>query len=127
MKKKLFLNTTDISNITGYSLRNSRNIMAFLKAERQLESFQMVSIFDFCSCFNLPLDVVFRYINSSDFKLLPIDEEAVRHQQTREQTDSSAKGRYLHSEDFEFLVHKKRIKKDNGVEGDDDHTTATGS
>ena len=127
MKKKLFLNTTDISNITGYGLRNSRNIMAFLKTERQLKNFQMVSIFDFCSCFNLPLDVVFRYINSSDFKLLPIDEDALRHQQSRDRTGPSEKGGYLYSKDFDFLVHKKRIKKDPSVDGDDDHATATGS
>lgn len=115
MKPKLFINSTDVAEITGYTQRNARNIMAWLRTEKNLPPRHAISIYDFCDCFNLPLDVVFRYVNSKDFKLLPIDEDSLRRSYTPFLISNQSKTMPLiYSKDFEPLVSKPRaLKQDN--------------
>lgn len=109
MKPKLFLNSTDVANITGYSLRNARNIMDSIRKEKGLGKRQAISIFDFCTWYKLPQDVVFKYINSKDFKLLPIDEETIRKTQSdSKQIPPNINMPPIFSPDFDPLISKPR-------------------
>ncbi|MEP2171028.1 hypothetical protein, partial [Polaribacter sp.] len=65
-------------------------------------------IYDFCECFNFPLDVVFIYINSKEFKLLPLDESAIRKEQEQGRLNVFNSSGKLYTKDFEFLIEKKR-------------------
>ncbi|TDU34397.1 hypothetical protein BXY82_2717 [Gelidibacter sediminis] len=90
MKPRLFLNSTDIASITGYSQRNARNIMGWIRTEKGLSSKQAISIFHFCECFDFPIYIIYEYINNPDFNLIPINEleiyKAKAHQRAQPAT-----------------------------------------
>lgn len=76
MKKyKLFLNSTDVVHMTGYSLRTARAMLSHVRAELKLSNRQAITIYDFCKVFNIPVDVLFYYINHAEFITLPLTRE----------------------------------------------------
>jgi len=120
MKNKLFLNSNDVERITGVSLRSSRKILEWVRNEKNLGKMQAVSIYDFCACFNLPLDVVFCHINSKEFNLLPIDEVSIRERQKQKDNPDLKVSKYLHSKDFDLFTTKERSQKVDTDDTNDD-------
>ncbi len=106
-KAKLFLTTTDIADLTGYSMRNARNIMKWVKIERNLPNKQVISIYAFCSSFDFPVEVIYEYINTPNFKLQPINEQAVRDEQDQKRMQAISK---LDLTVLEPLIHKSTGK-----------------
>jgi len=109
VKPKLFINSTDVADMTGYSLRNARNIMNWIRTELQLDSKQVISIFDFCVCFRLPVEVVYRYINN-DFKDVPLDEFEIRRCQSQGLKGRDNEPSFIDMSQFEPFIHKERVK-----------------
>lgn len=108
-KKKLFLSSTDIHQMTGLCMRSARNMMAYIRDERQLGKQQVISIYDFCCCFHFPVHVVFIYINTDLFDKNPLDEEQVRRDYQKyilETGDMS----YLYDKNFDIFMTPKDLK-----------------
>lgn len=105
MKPKLFLTSSDVADMTGYSQRNARNILDWVRTEKGLVKRQAVSIFAFCQCFDFPLSIVYEYINNPDFKLYPLNEEDIYRIQSHKRSHPNTD---LDFSVFEFLVHKPR-------------------
>ncbi|WP_309612611.1 hypothetical protein [Flavobacterium sp.] len=56
------MKTKDVSNITGYSNRHARNILNDIKVFYKKEKHQPVTIYDFSSFMNIPLEQIISYI-----------------------------------------------------------------
>ncbi|WP_179335361.1 hypothetical protein [Winogradskyella costae] len=110
-KKKLFLTSTDIQHITGLSMRTARNIMQFIRDERDLGSRQLIHIYDFCAVFNLPVSVVFDYVNTNIFNKCPINDAIVRSQYQKKTLEDGYTN-YLYHKDFEICMSPKDSKND---------------
>src|SRR5690606_14949808 len=113
--------STDVSHMTGLTMRASRNLMTFIREERGLShKTRLVSIFDFCACFNIPLNVVMVYINSPKFEELPpLTEEQMRAgYEIREGSVNTET--YLYNADFDVFASPKELKsRDTDDEADD--------
>lgn len=108
-KKKLFLTSTDIQHITGLSMRSARNIMQFIRDERDLGSRKLIHIYDFCAVFNLPVNVVFDYVNTNTYNKGPIDDDALRSGYQRKSLENGYSS-YLKHKDFEVCMTTKDLK-----------------
>lgn len=109
-KTKLFLNSTDVQQITGLSMRSARKLMSFIRDERGLKSRQLIHIYDFCSVFNLPVNVVFEYVNTDTFRKGPIDDEALRCQYQKKTLEDGFSN-YLYHKDFNICMTPKDLKR----------------
>ena len=108
-KKKIFLNTTDIAQMTGLDIRSARKMMNYIRVERGLGRRQTVSIYDFCSCFNLPIYLVFVYINTDLFNQGPLNEDEVRRDCQKQVLETSTLT-YLYHKDFDLFMIGKDLK-----------------
>ncbi|GGG53243.1 hypothetical protein [Bizionia arctica] len=115
VKKKLFLSSTDISQMTGLCMRSARNMMAYIREERKLGKQQVVSVFDFCICFHLPIHVVFMYINSNLFNKVALQEDEL-HYDFQKQVLESGDMSYLHHKDFDPFMTAKDLKARRDIE-----------
>jgi hypothetical protein len=109
-KKKMFLSSTDIHQITGLCMRSARNMMQYIRIERHLGKHQVVSIYDFSHVFHLPVHVVFVYVNTNLFNKDSIDLDVLKRdyeQQVLESGDMS----YLYHKDFDLFMTPKDLKK----------------
>ncbi|WP_225035547.1 hypothetical protein [Winogradskyella sp. SM1960] len=120
-KKKLFLTSTDVQQITGLSMRTARNIMQFIRDERQLGTRQYIHIYDFCSVFNLPVNVLFDYLNTNIYHKGPIDDEALRRDYQKKSLEDGYTS-YLQHKDFEICMTAKDLKKYLGSDELDDES-----
>jgi len=113
-KKKLFLNSTDISQITGLDIRSARRMMQFIRDERGCVKQRIVHIYDFCLVFNLPINVVYEYINSDLFvkKKEPINETNARAEQRRCILEDGVKS-FLYHKNFDLFMIGKDLKTRN--------------
>lgn len=105
MKPKIFLNSSDVADITGYSLRNARKILDWVRTEKGLVKRQAVSIFHYCECFDLPVNIVFEYINNKDFKVQSLNLYEIQKTQSLGNFKNVPN---LNLEVFEPLIHKPR-------------------
>ena len=62
IEKRICINTKDVSNITGYSERHARNILKDIKVFYKKEKHQPVTIFDFATFMNIPLEQIKPYL-----------------------------------------------------------------
>lgn len=110
-KKKLFLNSTDISQITGLDIRSARRMMQFIRDERGYVKQRIVSIYDFCFVFNLPVNVVYEHVNSDLFvkKQKPFDETSARKEQRRCILEDGAR-EFLYHKDFDLFMIGNDLK-----------------
>jgi len=120
-KKKLFLTSTDVQHITGLSMRSARNIMQFIRDERRLGKQQLVHIYEFCTVFNLPVSVIFDYVNTSIYSKKPIDDESLRDDYLKRSLENGYDS-YLKHKDFEICMTAKDLKTYSDVTDLDDET-----
>lgn len=106
MKPKLFLTSSDVADMTGYSQRNARNIMSWIRTEKGLTSKQAISIFHFCECFDFPVNVIYEYINNPDFKLYPLNELEIHKAKSTQRNQAHT---HLNMSIFEPMIHKARV------------------
>ncbi|EPR74709.1 hypothetical protein ADIWIN_0299 [Winogradskyella psychrotolerans RS-3] len=118
MKKKLFLNSTDVHQITGLSMRSAQNMMQYIRTERNLGKHQVIGIFDFAFVFNLPVTVVFDFVNSDLYKKGPIDDEALRIEYQKKSLENGYT-HYLYNKDFDICMSPADLKKRNATDNDD--------
>lgn len=59
---RLCMRTKDICNITGYSMKTARAIINDIKVFHKKEKHQMVTIHEFSSYMNIPVDQIEPYI-----------------------------------------------------------------
>lgn len=117
MKKKLFLNSTDVHQITGLSMRSAQNMMQYIRTERGLGKHQVIGIYDFASVFNLPVTVVFDFVNTDIYKKGPIDDEAIRSQYQKKSLENGCKY-YLYNKDFDICMTSSDLKKRQEMDND---------
>jgi len=110
-KLKLFLTSSDVADLTGHSERNARNIMRHVRTELNLSSHQSISIYAFSAVFNIPADILFIYINSKEFKTLPITRDELSKMDYKDLKSLSAHINALNADEFEGIVNKPRITK----------------
>ena len=115
-KTRLFLTTTDISQMTGLTMRTARKIVQFVRDERRLGKRQVISIFDFCASFSLPVNVVYVYVNTDLFKKGPIDEDSMRAEYQKKVLESGMK--YLYHEDFDIFMTQKELNSISDLDED---------
>ncbi|WP_417866908.1 hypothetical protein [Xanthomarina gelatinilytica] len=108
-KKKLFLSSTDIHQMTGLCMRSARNMMAYIRDERHLGKQQVISIYDFCCCFHFPIHVVFIYINTDLFDKNPLDEDQIRREYQKYVLETGDMS-YLYHKDFDIFMTPKDLK-----------------
>ncbi|MCF1194940.1 hypothetical protein [Mangrovimonas futianensis] len=109
-KKKLFIDSTDVSHMTGQCIRSARRMLKYVRDERGLTSRSPVSIYDFCYCFSVPLNVVFEYINSTRFENLPsMTQEELRQGYMMKEGKIDVDS-YLHHPDFDIFCSPKSLK-----------------
>lgn len=109
-KKKMFLSSTDIHQITGLSMRSARNMMQYIRDERHLGKHQVVSIYDFSHVFHLPVHVVFVYVNTTVFNKDSIDQDVLERDHQKEVLESGDMS-YLYHQDFDIFMTPKDLKK----------------
>lgn len=112
-KSKLFLTSNDVSDLTGYSLRNSRNIMRHVRAHLDLSSHQSISIYAFSAVFNIPADILFIYINNKEFKTLPVTRDDLSRMDFSDLTALATHMKVLTAEEFEGVINQPRVPKIN--------------
>lgn len=111
LKPKLFLNSNDVADLTGYSQRNARKIMSHIRDQLGLSKAQAISIYGFAEVFNVPADILFIYINSKNFKALPVSREHLTQLESKDVETLSHHSKYFNSEEFEGLISKKRVSE----------------
>lgn len=95
--------------MTGLCMRSARNMMAYIRDERQLGKQQVISIYDFCSCFHFPIHVVFIYINTDLFDKNPLDEDQIRREYQKHILETGDMS-YLYHKDFDIFMTPKDLK-----------------
>ncbi|RCW91512.1 hypothetical protein [Winogradskyella arenosi] len=109
MKKKLFLDSTDVHQITGLSMRSAQNMMQYIRTERNLGNQRVIGIFDFAIVFNLPVTVVFDYVNTDIYKKGPMDDEAIRRTYQKKSLEDGYSN-YLYHKDFDIFMTPSDLK-----------------
>lgn len=109
MKKKLFLDSTDVHQITGLSMRSAQNMMQYIRTERNLGNQRVIGIFDFAIVFNLPVTVVFDYVNTDIYKKGPMDDEAIRRTYQKKSLEDGYSN-YLYHKDFDICMTPSDLK-----------------
>lgn len=110
-KLKLFLTSSDVADLTGHTARNARNIMRHVRAQLDLSSHQSISIYAFSAVFNIPADILFCYINSKEFKTLPVTREDLSRMGYKDLKSLASHVKLLTADEFEGIVNKTRISK----------------
>ncbi|TYB76989.1 hypothetical protein [Bizionia myxarmorum] len=97
------MSSTDVSQITGSSMRSARNMMGYIRRERGLGNQQVISIFDFNALFHFSIPLLYEYINTDLFAKGPIDEDAARRAYRIEILESGT-GNFLNHPDLEIFM-----------------------
>ena len=108
MTTRLFVNSNDVADMLDCSLRDARNILKSVRSDYGLDpQWKIVSIFHFCESFDLPLVIIYEYINHLDFQLKPNTTETGP---TTQPSSGSRLGQLLDLSVFEPYLHQPRTK-----------------